>query len=401
MSNKIIDDIDQIAKTGERKNSPKILFISTYPPIECGIATFSQDLIRAHDYSIKNGSSDVYVVADSSDCVHSYSTRVAGIIRKNAARDYKKAADKINKQYDLVHIQHEFGIFGGSWGEDLLMLVNNLKIPLVITFHTMARNPTSKAKRIVRKLIEKSTTVFVLARTALEVLTLSYGLDCTKKIKMIPHGTHQYGEKMPVKDAKKKLGISNRRVLSTFGLINKGKGLEYMIRAMENVVAEYPDALYLILGKTHPKVVAKEGESYRKLLKKEIKARSIEGNVKFIDKYFNVDELMLYLNATDIYVTPYLEYNQMVSGTLAYALSLGKVIVSTPYLYAQELLADDRGLFAGFMDSRALADRVLKVFANPKLGKKMQINALGYTRDFLWQSVGRKVAEHHQKLICS
>ncbi|MDP8219462.1 MAG: glycosyltransferase family 4 protein [Candidatus Theseobacter exili] len=389
----------QFFNKSEISSDADVIFVGTFPPIECGIATYMKDLIEAHDIFNEGSKSHICVVADNEDHILDYPAEVVGKIRKNIAGDYRKAAVIINENYKLLHVQHEFGIFGGSWGGKILGLTENLTIPLVVTFHTLARNPSRKACEIIQKLIAKCDRFFIMAETAIEILRESYGVSEFEKARLIPHGTPPVSKTLNIKHAKKQIGYEGKNVISTFGLISKGKGLEYMVDAMGKVVDRFPDTQYLILGKTHPKIIESEGEEYRLLLKKMIQKKGLCNNVRFINKYFKIEELLLYLNATDIYITPYLEYNQMVSGTLAYALSLGKVIVSTPYIYAKELLADGRGFFSGFRDSRSLADRIIRILGSPSLMKNTEKKALAYTEKFAWNFVGEQVAIFHKELI--
>jgi glycosyltransferase involved in cell wall biosynthesis len=266
----------------------------------------------------------------------------------------------------VVSIQHEFGLYG-IWGETfedhLAEFLETLRKPAVTTLHSVIPNPSPSVRDAVRLIGRRSHIVVAMAELACHLLVDQYGLDADK-VRMIPHGVPPIEPRGRTR-MKKQLGFDGRAIISTFGLVDTRKGLEYMIRAMEAVVERHPDALYLIVGKTHPELVRRAGEAYRRELSELVESRGLDGHIAFVNQYLTQREIVDYLLASDVYVTPYLDPNQITSGTLAYALGAGKAVVSTPYLHASETLADGRGVLVGFRDADALAEALDEVLADP------------------------------------
>jgi glycosyltransferase involved in cell wall biosynthesis len=363
-----------------------VAYIGTYPPKECGIATFTMDMVNATD--LAGWRSIVLAVDDARPSVPHSDSKVIETIEKENRDDYKRAARLLTKQnVSLLCIQHEYGIYGGDHGEYIVDLARAASMPVVVTLHTVLPNPSEPQKRILKEL-EKHTAFFVvMAHKAIELLQNAYGI-APEKIRFIPHGAPNTPFKAG-KDAKAKFGLQGRRVLSTFGLIAPSKGIEDAIAAMPAIVAREPRATYLILGETHPVVRQREGEEYRESLMRQVQTLGIQDNVRFVDKYLTLQQLMDYLLATDIYITPYYANpHQITSGTLAYAMATGKVIISTPYLYAEELLAEGRGFLYPFRDTTALAEQAVRLLTNPELFEKTRKRAYEYGRAMTWQSVG-------------
>lgn len=361
----------------------QVAFLSTYPPRECGLATFTQDLINELDkikllYEPK--------IISLSMNKHTYEKNVIFDIVQDNRDSYLAAAKKINEsKLDLLCIQHEYGIFGGEWGEYLLTLIDNINIPIVTTLHTVLPSPTPKQQSIVSKIGQKSSKIITMAKNSINNLIKIYGIDANK-IQVIPHGVPF--KMMPSRDKlKEKYGYSSKTVISTFGLISSGKGLEYGIEAMAKVAGQFDDILYLILGQTHPVVKKNFGEVYRESLKQKVNQLGLQGRVEFVDKYLHKDELLEYLKLSDMYLTPYLSKDQTVSGTLAYAVGYGKAIVSTPYSYAMEMLQNGRGLLAEFRDSGSLAECITAVLSNPSLQKEFEAKTKEYGRSMMWKNV--------------
>ena len=369
------------------KEYGSIAFLSTYPPQECGLATFTRDLITAMG-NIGINSTEVNAVSDTSGI--SYDNKVTARIRKNERGDYVKAAQRLNASHvDLLMVEHEYGIFGGEHGEYVLDLVENLEIPVVTTLHTILSEPDMKQRSIINALSKRSEKIITMAGNTKQMLQSIYGVD-PWKIEVIHHGVPK---KIIVskEDLKKKYGYQGKRIISTFGLIGPGKGLEYGIEAMSKVVEDNSDIMYLILGQTHP-ALKEEGISYRNKLEELVKKLDLCENVKFVNKYLSIDEIIQYLQMSDIYMTPYTGKDQAVSGTMAYAVGYGKAIVSTPYLYAKEMLSEGRGMLAEFNNPQSLAGCVNYLFQNPYKRLKMERDTAKIGRTMYWDKVALRYA---------
>ncbi len=376
----------------------KAAFVSTYPPRQCGIATFCSDLLGSMKqlYGNSNGEGPnqhnfEIVALNRGSKSYNYDREVSFHIRDQHHHDYQRAADFINlSPVDAVSIQHEYGIFGGEDGNYISYLLNGLKIPAITTLHTVLEKPTAGQKQTLMRICEQSTTVVVMANTAIDILTRVYKVP-REKIRLIPHGAPD----VPFLDSsyyKDQFNAEGRKVLLTFGLLSPSKGLEYAIEAMEEVARAHPDALYIILGATHPEVKRLYGEEYRHNLEKMIRDRGLEKNVTFYNQYVTLERLVQFLVATDVYITPYLSREQITSGTLAYAVACGKAIVSTPYLYAEELLDEGRGSLVPFKDSRALGAELNKLLEDEELRNRMRKNSYQYGRQMIWKEVARNYA---------
>ncbi|EKQ55430.1 MULTISPECIES: glycosyltransferase family 4 protein [unclassified Clostridium] len=364
-----------------------IAFLSTYPSRECGLATFTQDLVREID---KNGFGNrPKVIAISDNNNYDYSSRVIMEISQHDKESYLKTADAINNSnIELLVIEHEYGIFGGESGEFILDFIDRLHIPFVTTLHTVIPNPSEKQKEILKRLGEKSSKIITMAQNTKPILEKVYSIN-PLKVKVIHHGV-PYKALDSREKLKKKYGLSGRNVISTFGLISPGKGIEYGIEAIAKVAKSYKDIVYLILGQTHPCIKKEYGEIYREKLISMVKKLGIENNVWFIDKYLTKEEIIQYLQLSDIYMTPYLGKDQAVSGTLAYAVGYGRVIVSTPYSYAREMLSDGRGLLAEFSDSDSLARNIKYVLSNPEAKREMEKRTLSIGKTMMWENVSKQ-----------
>ena len=363
-----------------------VAYVGTYPPKECGIATFTLDMVNATDLS--GWRSVVLAVDDEKPEGRHHDSKVIYTIEKENKADYKAAARLLQERgVALLSIQHEYGIYGGDHGEYVIELARAATMPVLVTLHTVLPNPDEPQRRILKELEPHVAGFVVMAHKAVELLQTAYGIS-RKKIHFVPHGAPNapfHAEKA----AKRKFGLGGRRVLSTFGLISPNKGIEDAIAAMPAVVEKHPEALYLILGQTHPVIKRKEGEWYRESLVKQADALGLADNIQFVDKYLSLQELIDYLLATDIYITPYYANPyQITSGTVAYAMATGKVIVSTPYLYAEELLADGRGFLYPFRDVAALSATVDRILGDRTLFEATRHRAYDYGRAMTWQSVG-------------
>ncbi len=375
----------------------KLTFISTYPPRQCGIATFSSDLLNSIKDLYSNGEAEgeknnfEVVALNSANESYNYGSEVTFHIRSQHRNDYQRAADFINhSQADGVSVQHEYGIFGGEDGNYINYLLGALKKPAITTLHTILEKPSPGQLKTLQNVCDQSASVVVMAAAAKSILERVYSVPA-EKILLIPHGTPD----VPFLDSsyyKEQFQAENRRVLLTFGLLGPSKGLEYAIEAMEKVVKTHPDALYLILGTTHPEIKRRYGEEYRHSLKKMVRDKGLENNVTFYNQYVSIERLVQFLVATDVYITPYLSREQITSGTLAYALACGKAIVSTPYIYAEELLADGRGCLVPFRDSEAMGEEITRLLSDDALRNRMRKNSYQYGRQMIWKEVARNYA---------
>ena len=361
-----------------------IAFLSTYPPRECGLATFTEDLVNEID---KIGAVRSCVIAVTNGETHS-DQRVKCKIDQHKRADYFRTALWANTHMDLLVIEHEYGIFGGDCGDYILDLARNLQIPFIITNHTVLQNPTREQRMVLKILGRLSTGIVTMAINSIPILTKVYGIE-RDKITVIPHGVPC----LPVKPRdllKSEHDLTDAHVISSFGLLSPAKGLEYGIQAVAQVVPKFNNLVYLILGKTHPSVKQAMGESYRQKLKDLAESLGVQNHVLFIDKYLTKEEVMTYLHMSDIYMTPYVSKEQAVSGTLAYAVGCGRVIVSTPYRYAQEMLGDGRGMLAEFSDADSLASCVSYILENPVHKKEMENRTRKLGQTMAWDNVAER-----------
>jgi glycosyltransferase involved in cell wall biosynthesis len=374
-----------------------MLFLGSFPPRECGIATFTKDVVDSYDDEFGTHSR-VIAIDEPGGEGRRYSEQVVARLSQDDRRSYRAVADFVNAYAcDALSIQHEYGLFGGDQGEWILDLIDRCSKPVITSLHTVLPEPSAEHLRVARALCASSSAIVVLSETGRDLLVERYGVD-PAKISVIHHGVPDvaYTE---TEEAKAKLGFADRITISTFGLISRGKGLEYAIEAMQALVTRHPEALYLILGQTHPVVRRQEGESYRHELEAEIARLGLSENVKLVDKYLDFDELLAYLGAIDVYLTPYLNPTQIVSGTLAYAVGCGKAIVSTPYLYAQELLAHGRGFLVPFRDTDAIANTLVALLDDPELRETTRRRAYRFGRQMTWPHVARAYGRLFTELL--
>ncbi len=367
-----------------------IAFMSTYPPRECGIATFTQDLTAAINKEFSPKFKPKIIAMDNGIPKRpKYPKEVIFRVREAKVDSYTKVARKLNKKkaVKIVNIQHEFGIFGGKFLNYLIPFLETIKKPVVTSLHSVMPNPPDNIKSIIQYLAMKSNCLIVMNKFAVDILRKDYGIKNTR-IDVVHHGIH-YVPYEPSIIAKTKLGYKNKLVLSSFGLISGGKSYEDIINAMPEVVKKFPNALYLILGRTHPGVFKDEGEKYRNSLKKLIKKLRLEKNVRFVNRYLPLPNLLEHLRATDIFVSSGRGLAQIVSGTLVYAMGCGKPVVAHPFLHARESVTKDRGILVKLGDSRAYSKAIIKILSNPKIREKMGKNAYKYTRHMVWSNVAK------------
>ncbi|PST83482.1 glycosyl transferase [Pedobacter yulinensis] len=368
----------------------KIAYISTYPPRACGIATFNQNLFAAMNGGQQNQQSS-YVIAmndgETTD-MYEYPEEVKYVVRQENQNDYIKAADYINTSLaDAVLLEHEFGIFGGDNGVYVLPLIARLKKPLIVVLHTVLREPSYTQKTIIREIAKYASRILVMSHRAIGFLTDIYSIPA-HKIQFVEHGVPDINTPV-VNPVEQSLPFKGRKVLLTFGLISRNKGLETVIRALPDIVAKHPEVNYVILGNTHPGVVKSNGEEYRDSLKRLARQLNVENHLMFINKFVEEDELHNYLSAATIYITPYLNEAQITSGTLSYAVGAGAAVLSTPYWHAQELLADNRGELFAFKDNTGLADMVTGLLDAPEKLQRLKENAYTYGLKLRWPQIGK------------
>lgn len=360
-------------------------FLSTYPPRECGIATFTQDLLREMEQldSVKTG---VVAISDGS---YDYGNEVLLELLQHNREDYKSVAQKINSAgFDVLMVEHEYGIYGGDCGEYVLDLLDKVGIPVAVTLHTVLPAPTEKQRVILNRLCRAGDRIIVMSQSSKHLLEEIYKVP-PEKIQVIHHGVPSF----PVlsrEELKAQYGFSGRIVISTFGMLGPGKGLEYAIEAIGQAAERYPDILYLILGKTHPVIMQNQGEAYRQSLQQLVTELNLDNHVRFVNKYLAKEEIIQFLQLSDIYMTPYLGKDQAVSGTLAYAIGYGRVVVSTPYTYACEMLAEDRGILAEFRDPRSLAEAIEFLVENPEKRLEMEKNVERLGQNMTWSQIARQ-----------
>ncbi len=369
------------------KSSPKkVAFISSFLPRKCGIATFTSDLIKSTALAAKGEFEPQVVAMRSGD--QKYADPVKFEIRQNVKSDYICAADYINFSHvDAVCVQHEFGLFGGEGGSYLSLLLNRLKAPIITTLHTVLDEPDSAFHKSLADVCNVSYKVITMNERGVSMLRDMYNIP-TKKIKLIAHGMPD----LPFVDSnyyKHKFRLEDRRTILTFGLLNRNKGIEVMLKAMPAIVKADPSVMYIILGMTHPNILKEEGELYRFSLRQMVKDLKLQEHVIFYNRFVDDHELNNFLCAADIYVTSYISKKQLTSGTLSFAVGTGKAVVSSPYWAATELLADGRGKLVGFEDSEQLAETIIKILQDDSEFYSLRRQAYEYGRSRTWPKIGQ------------
>jgi glycosyltransferase involved in cell wall biosynthesis len=362
----------------------EIVMITSFPPRKCGIATYSQDLITAIEDKYADSFSIKVCALQKEDSDLKYPPEVHYVLKTWIKEDYRRFAEELNANEDvkIIYLQHEFGLYGGDLGNFVLTFLEAINKPVITTFHTVLSKPNDDRKKVVGKIAKFSSQIIVMTKLSAKILKNEYVIS-EEKITIIPHGTHLI---VPFHlHANESIPFKNRIIISTFGLISEGKSIETALEALPKIVAEFPNVLYLIIGKTHPEVIKNDGEIYREYLHKIVKDLKIEGHVLFINKYLALDVLLEYLQRTDIYFFTSKDPQQAVSGTLVYALSAACPVISTPIPHALELL-DGAGVTFNFNNAEQLADAAILVLSNPQMMENMRLNALHRISPTAWQN---------------
>ncbi len=377
--------------TASLPTGSRVAFVGTYPPRRCGIATFTHDLAAAF-FGAAGGARPMTIALTDAGCQYEYPPEVEYEIRQGVRGDYARAAEFLNfSDVRLVSVQHEHGIFGGEDGAYILDFLSTLRVPALVTLHTVLKRPSDGQRAVVKKIWKQCAGLVVMSRVAEELLASSYGIE-GGSVHVIAHGIPEMGPR-DQKNLKAKFGVAGQRMMLTFGLLGPNKGIETVIRSLPAVIERFADVVYFVVGATHPAVVRSHGEEYRTMLEREAERLDVRDHVVFRDQFVSLQELCSYLQAADIFVSPYQNEAQVTSGALTYAMGAGAAVVSTPYWHAQELLADGRGCLFPFADSAALGSILIDLFSSEaKLG---QVGAAAYdfSRSFVWPRIGKAYVE--------
>ena len=366
----------------------RIAFIGNSLPRRCGIATFTTHLQQAVAASRADLETTIVAMTDHGQA-YDYPATVGFHINDDRPEDYIRAAEFLNNgRFEVVSLQHEFGIFGGDAGSHILALLSRLTMPVVTTLHTVLAEPTKTQREVIVRIVDASSKVVVMAEKGRELLRTVYQV-ADEKIEIIAHGIPEFAFVEP-DEAKARRGFSNRAVILTFGLLSHNKGIEVMIDAMPAILKSRPDAVYVVLGATHPNLIRDQGEAYRNSLMARVDKLGVEKHVVFLDQFVDQATLLDFISMCDVYVTPYLNESQMTSGTLAYSFGLGKAVVSTPYWHARELLADGRGILVPFGDAGAIGNEIAKLLTNEVLRQAMRKRAYSSSRSMIWERTAER-----------
>lgn len=365
-----------------------LAFIGNSLPRRCGIATFTTHLQQAVDASRPELDTTIVAMTDHGH-TYNYPPIVGFQIQDDQVEDYRRAADFLNdNRFDAVSLQHEFGIFGGSDGSNVMALLSRLTMPVVTTLHTVLATPSANQRSVFDQIIGASSKVIVMAQRGSDLLRSVYHVPA-EKIELIPHGIPDYPFIEP-DQAKQLLGFAGKAVILTFGLLSPNKGIEVMIDAMPAILESCPDAVYVVLGATHPNLIAQHGEAYRDSLMRRARDLGITDHVVFCDQFVDQPTLLNFISMCDVYVTPYLNEAQMTSGTLSYSFGLGKAIVSTPYWHAQELLTDGRGILVPFGDAAATGFEIARLLSDDARRHAMRVRAWSASRSMTWERTAER-----------
>jgi glycosyltransferase involved in cell wall biosynthesis len=376
----------------------KLAFIGTYPPRECGIGTFTNNLFKSMlgdgEKATKN---EGFVIALNDDLTYKYPAEVKLTINQQNQRDYLKAAKFINLGgTDICILEHEFGIFGGQNGVYILPLLHRLEVPLIVTLHTVLKSPSYNEKAVLQEICKMANRIVVMSNKAIEFLIGIYNVP-EEKIVFIEHGVPDIH--FNPEESKKEFKLESKKVLLTFGFVGRNKGIETVIKALPAIVEKHPNIIYFILGKTHPNVLRHSGEEYRIFLMRLVKNLQLEKHVIFLNEFIDEQYLFKYLYACDIYITPYLNEAQITSGTLSYAVGVGSAVISTPYWHAAELLAEGRGKLFDFGNSESLASIITELLDKPDELKTLKKRACEYGLKITWPKTGERYVELAENIL--
>jgi len=366
----------------------KVIYVSSYIPRKCGIATYTKDLTNDINQLNPFALAEIMALTKNGESIV-YPWEVKFRINQDELSSFLNAADYINQSgSNIVCLQHEYGLFGGHCGEYILPFIEAIQKPIVTTFHTVIKEPSSDQGNVLKRILSRSDASVVMMKETKKRLVNDFKIP-NEKVVSIPHGTPDLAFESTTPHKRKKR-LSNKIVLGNINLLSSVKGIEYALEATAIIAKKIPDVLYLVIGQTHPATIKHEGEIYRNHLKKLVKKLKIENNVRFINEYLTLEDLLSWLKTIDYYITPYLDPQQSSSGALAYAIGAGKVCISTPYLYAQEALSLNRGILVPFKNSQLIASAVLEL--NSDLNKKREIEnkAYAYGRLMTWSNVALK-----------
>lgn len=379
----------------ERPPLRRVAVVGNYLPRQCGIATFTTDLCEALASQFRETSYFALAMNDTPEG-HAYPARVRFELAQNDLNAYKTAADFLNiNNVDLVCLQHEYGIFGGPAGSHILALLRELRMPLVSTLHTVLEEPDTSQRRVLEEIGQLSDRLIVMSERARKFLTGIYKVPA-HKIDMIPHGILD----VPFVDPnfhKDQFGLEGKAVLLTFGLLSPNKGIEHVIQALPEILERFPNVVYMVVGATHPHVFLKDGELYRLSLQRLARNLAVDESVVFHNRFVSLEELVEFIGAADIYITPYLNRAQIVSGALAYTVGAGKAVISTPYWYAEELLSDSRGVIVPFGDPGAIAREIVRLLENEAERHAMRRRAYLASRPMVWPTVAKGYTQRFER----
>ena len=375
----------------------RIAFIGNHLPRRCGIATFTHDLHKAVAAARSDLDTCIMAMNDAGE-VYDYPTSVRVQVRDDVVDDYLQTAKFLNRSgCDLVSLQHEYGIFGGLAGGHIVELLSRLEMPIVTTLHTVLPDPTPAQGAVMKQIIALSSKLVVMSDRGRDVLLTSHGVPA-RNIDVIAHGIPDFPFRESI-SAKKKLGFEGRTIILTFGLLSPSKGIETVIDAMPEIISSCPDALYVILGATHPNLLREQGEAYRDSLMARVRSRSVDDHVVFLNQFVDQSMLLDFISMCDVYVTPYLNEAQMTSGTLAYSYGLGKAVVSTPYWHAKELLADGRGILVPFGDASVIGKEISALLVNEVRRHAMRKRAYAASRSMIWSEAARAYLKTFESVL--
>lgn len=382
-------------ESDKEKKHNRILVISSYPPRKCGIATFTQDLTTAFDKRF-NPAVKTEICAINNR-IYNYNSSVVYQINASDLENYVLLAREINSRNDIkiVNIQHEFGLFGGKYGNYLVPFLRALGKPIVVTFHSIIPRPDKVLRKVVGAISDSCDAMVVMNKSSKQVLEKDYKI-ASCKISYIPHGIPQVAFERS-EGFKKNLGYDGKIVLSTFGLVGRNKGIEYAIRALPEIAREFPNVIYLVIGETHPSIPQREGKKYRRLLYREVSRLGLGNNVKFFDKYATLEEIIRFLQATDIYISTSIDKNQSVSGTLSYALGCGRPVVSTATEYAKNIIDGKNGVLVKTKNSKEISKEVIRLISDEKTARNMAARAYRDTRPMIWSNIAQSYLELYNR----